>query len=49
MNQVVSSFIDFRNYRWGVISFADSLDTVGIIASNVYDIRRVFGEQSMYL
>ncbi|KAF8579950.1 amidase signature enzyme [Ramaria rubella] len=28
--------------RWGVISFADSLDTVGIIASRVHDVRRIF-------
>ncbi|GJJ11191.1 hypothetical protein Clacol_005423 [Clathrus columnatus] len=28
--------------RWGVIAFADSLDTVGIIASKVENIRRVY-------
>ncbi|KAF8519655.1 amidase signature enzyme [Gautieria morchelliformis] len=34
--------------RWGVISFADSLDTVGIIASRVRDVGRVFDVVSHY-
>ena len=37
-----SNFLQGR--RWGVISFADSLDTVGIIASRVRDVRRIFGQ-----
>ncbi|KAM6497262.1 amidase signature enzyme [Amanita muscaria] len=28
--------------RWGVVSFADSLDCVGVFAANVQDTRRVF-------
>ncbi|KAF9466190.1 amidase signature domain-containing protein [Collybia nuda] len=28
--------------RWGVVSFADSLDCVGVMAANVADTRRVF-------
>lgn len=32
-------------FRWGVISFADSLDTVGIIASNVEDVQKVYGKR----
>ena len=30
--------------RWGVISYADSLDTVGIMAKNVADIRLLYGQ-----
>lgn len=29
---------------WGVVSYADSLDCVGVLASSVCDIRRTFGE-----
>ncbi|KIJ55482.1 hypothetical protein M422DRAFT_199712 [Sphaerobolus stellatus SS14] len=34
--------------RWGVVSYADSLDTVGIIASNVQDTKAVFDVVSQY-
>lgn len=29
--------------RWGVIAYANSLDTVGILAKKVHDVRMVFG------
>ena len=28
--------------RWGVVSYADTLDTVGILARNIGDVRQVF-------
>ena len=31
--------------RWGVVSFADSLDCVGIFAAKVEDAKKVFGER----
>ncbi|KAL9713419.1 Trimeric GatFAB AmidoTransferase(AdT) complex subunit [Leucoagaricus gongylophorus] len=34
--------------RWGVVSYADSLDCVGVLASNVCDIRRTFEVISIY-
>ncbi|XP_006461748.1 hypothetical protein AGABI2DRAFT_222615 [Agaricus bisporus var. bisporus H97] len=34
--------------RWGVVSYADSFDCVGVLASTVPDIRRVFGTISAY-
>ena len=30
--------------RWGVVSFADSLDCVGIFAAKVEDAEKVFGK-----
>lgn len=33
--------------RWGVIAYANSLDTVGILGKNVSDVRAVFGRCSM--
>lgn len=30
--------------RWGLIAYADSLDTVGVMASNVDDVETLFGE-----
>lgn len=30
--------------RYGVVSYADSLDCVGVLARNVEDTRAVFGE-----
>lgn len=35
--------------RWGVIAYANSLDTVGIIASSSGIVRSVFGERIMPL
>ena len=35
--------IDIFLFRWGVISYADSLDCVGILASDVNTVKRVFG------
>ncbi|SMR48893.1 unnamed protein product [Zymoseptoria tritici ST99CH_1E4] len=32
-----------RISRWGVIQYANSLDTVGVMARSVADVRRVFG------
>lgn len=29
--------------RWGVVSYADSLDTVGILANSWSDVRQTFG------
>ena len=33
---------------WGVVSFADSLDCVGIMARNVNDVKTTFGNISSY-
>jgi aspartyl-tRNA(Asn)/glutamyl-tRNA(Gln) amidotransferase subunit A len=30
--------------RWGVVSFADSLDCVGIMANDVATVRRIFSQ-----
>ena len=30
--------------RWGVVSFADSLDCVAVMAANVFDAKRIFSE-----
>lgn len=30
--------------RWGVVSFADSLDCVGIISNDTKGVKRVFGK-----
>lgn len=30
--------------RWGVVSFADSLDCVGVLARNVRTVRKVYGK-----
>ena len=35
--------VDWCEHRWGVVSFADSLDCVGIMAGTVKDTQRVFG------
>ncbi|TFK39730.1 Glutamyl-tRNA amidotransferase subunit A, mitochondrial [Crucibulum laeve] len=34
--------------RWGVVSFADSLDCVGILAKTIPEIRRIFDTISVY-
>ncbi|KAF8075164.1 amidase signature domain-containing protein, partial [Lyophyllum atratum] len=34
--------------RWGVVSFADSLDCVGVMASSVADTKRVFDVLNVY-
>ncbi|KAK2464004.1 hypothetical protein APHAL10511_003948 [Amanita phalloides] len=34
--------------RWGIVSFADSLDCVGIFAANVQDTKRVFDILNVY-
>lgn len=31
------------NFRWGVISFADSLDCVGVLGKSVDTVKQVFG------
>lgn len=31
-------------FRWGVVSFADSLDCVGILGKSVSSVERVFGK-----
>jgi aspartyl-tRNA(Asn)/glutamyl-tRNA(Gln) amidotransferase subunit A len=35
--------------RWGVIAYANSLDTVGILGKDVQDVRAVFGRNSIAL
>lgn len=30
--------------RWGVIAYANSLDTVGVLASNCKTVKSIFGE-----
>ena len=35
--------IDIFLFRWGVISYADSLDCVGLLAFDVNTVQRVFG------
>ena len=30
--------------RWGVIAYANSLDTVGILGKNVGDVEAIFGK-----
>ena len=32
--------------RWGVISYAHSLDTVGVFARDVASAKKIFGEES---
>lgn len=34
--------------RWGVVSFADSLDCVGVLGKSVDTVKKVFGEQYSY-
>ncbi|KAF8990677.1 amidase signature domain-containing protein [Cyathus striatus] len=34
--------------RWGVVSYADSLDCVGVLASSVFKVKQVFDVISMY-
>ncbi|RDB18444.1 Glutamyl-tRNA(Gln) amidotransferase subunit A, mitochondrial [Hypsizygus marmoreus] len=34
--------------RWGVVSFADSLDCVGVLAGTVFDVKRVFNVLNVY-
>jgi Asp-tRNA(Asn)/Glu-tRNA(Gln) amidotransferase A subunit family amidase len=33
-------------HRWGLIAYADTLDTVGIMASDVESVEKVYGESS---
>jgi Asp-tRNA(Asn)/Glu-tRNA(Gln) amidotransferase A subunit family amidase len=35
--------------RWGVVSYADSLDCVGVLGTDVVIVKRVFGELTHYL
>lgn len=35
--------------RWGVVAYANSLDTVGILARNSSDARNVFGKSNILL
>lgn len=35
--------------RWGVVAYANSLDTIGIIASSTGIVRNVFGEGILLL
>ena len=35
-----------RVSRYGLVSYADSLDTVGILATSVPDIQKIFGNRS---
>ena len=34
--------------RWGVVSYADSLDCVGVLGADVAVVKRVFGELIHY-
>ncbi len=34
--------------RWGVVAYANSLDTVGVLASNTVSAKEVFGQISLH-
>lgn len=35
--------LSLSRWRWGVVSFADSLDCVGILAKDIESVESVFG------
>lgn len=38
-----------RLSRWGVVAYANSLDTVGILAKEAYEVKTIYGKLASIL